>query len=291
MACQPVCPPHARRSTCECDSCTFSSPETHAVTRHLPETTQRLCQSSPLSSVISPRSIWLRAPLPRTALPWCVLLTGVCLPQFVCVISPSTATFRDGIVRSSDPRADRTRSRNPSQKKFAVRGRGGKRARGSRACRSSELEQGGGARVTKTWRCGRGAPVRAAPCPSPVRREAPGPGTRSRDPDLNRPSQLPYTGYTLARYDIAIAQGCRRMRVWAALLPRVPAAAPSGSARLADRAPAGRGSLAACASPLRGSLAGALPVAAMAHSLACTTVTHLPVTYRLPRGALLPIGR
>ena len=72
------------------------------------------------------------------------------------------------------------------------------------------------------------------------------------------------------------------MRVWAAacLLPRVPAAAPSGSARLADRAPAGRGSLAACASPLRGSLAGALPVAAMAHGLACTTVTHLPVTYR-----------
>ena len=41
MACQPVCPPHARRSTCECDSCTFSSPETHAVTRHLPETTLR----------------------------------------------------------------------------------------------------------------------------------------------------------------------------------------------------------------------------------------------------------
>ena len=278
MACQPVCPPHARRSTCECDSCTFSSPETHAVTRHLPETTQRLCQSSPLSSVISPRSIWLRAPLPRTALPWCVLLTGVCLPQFVCVISPSTATFRDGIVRSSDPRADRTRSssRTKSHKIENVPARSGVEAalaRGSRACRSSELEQGGGARYEN----GRGAPVRAAPCPSPVRREAPGPGTRSRDPDLNRPSQLPYTGYTLARYDIAIAQGCRRMRVWAALLPRVPAAAPSGSARLADRAPAGRGSLAACASPLRGSLAGALPVAAMAHGLACTTVTHLPL--------------
>ena len=82
------------------------------------------------------------------------------------------------------------------------------------------------------------------------------------------------------------------MRVWAALLPRVPAAAPSGSARLADRAPAGRGSLAACASPLRGSLAGALPVAAMAHGLACTTVTHLPLlTYRQPTGNLPATAR
>ena len=289
MACQPVCPPHARRSTCECDSCTFSSPETHAVTRHLPETTLRLCQSSPLSSVISPRSIWLRAPLPRTALPWCVLLTGVCLPQFVCVISPSqprrSATGDRSVA--SDPRADRTRSRFPSRTKSKIENvpaRSGVEAalaRGSRACRSSELEQGGGARYENVAVRARGPAVRAAPCPSPVRREAPGPGTRSRDPDLNRPSQLPYTGYTLARYDIAIAQGCRRMRVWAALLPRVPAAAPSGSARLADRAPAGRGSLAACASPLRGSLAGALPVAAMAHGLACTTVTHLPLlTYR-----------
>ena len=43
-----------------------------------------------------------------------------------------------------------------------------------------------------------------------------------------------------------------------------------------------------------------LPVAAMAHGLACTVplltyryspTGNLPVTYRLPRGALLPIGR
>ena len=184
MACQPVCPPHARRSTCECDSCTFSSPETHAVTRHLPETTLRLCQSSPLSSVISPRSIWLRAPLPRTALPWCVLLTGVCLPQFVCVISPSTATFRDGIVRSSDPRADRTRSssRTKSHKKKNVPARSGVEAalaRGSRACRSSELEQGGGARYENVAVRARGpGSRRAVPEPGAPR----GPGARDTIP-------------------------------------------------------------------------------------------------------------
>ena len=255
MACQPVCPPHARRSTCECDSCTFSSPETHAVTRHLPETTLRLCQSSPLSSVISPRSIWLRAPLPRTALPWCVLLTGVCLPQFVCVIldglyRPRPRRSATGSFGASDPdpRADRTRSRNPSRTKSHkienVPARSGVEAalaRGSRRLpRSSELElleQGGagGARYENVAVRARGpGSRRAVPEPGAPR----GPGardtvTRSRfKPTVPTPIHRLHAT-TLARYDIAIRR--KDVGVCACGLPscracRLPLpAAPLGS--------------------------------------------------------------
>ena len=240
MACQPVCPPHARRSTCECDSCTFSSPETHAVTRHLPETTAEtlseftavICYIATLYMVACPLATYCVAVV-------CAAHWRVFAAIRVCYIALDRDVTATGSFGTSDPRADRTRSRNPSFKIENVPARSGVEAalaRGSRACRSSELElleQGGGPPVTKTWRCGRGAPVRAAPCPSPVRREAPGPGTRSRDPDLNRPSQLPYTGYTLARYDIAIRR--KDVGVCACGLPscracRLPLpAAPLGS--------------------------------------------------------------
>ena len=301
MACQPVCPPHARRSTCECDSCTFSSPETHAVTRHLPETTLRLCQSSPLSSVISPRSIWLRAPLPRTALPWCVLLTGVCLPQFVCVISPSTATFRDGIVRSSDPRADRTRPRKLRKKISTVPARvEAALARGSRACRSSELElleQGGGARYENVAVRARGpGSRRAVPEPGAPR----GPGardtvTRSRfKPTVPTPTPIHRLHASAVRYRYrarmsayarvgcppAARAGCRSQRLRSARGPRSGRTGFTGSVCVSSEGFSRRGA------PGRGH--GAWPGVHYRYS---PTVTHLPVTYRLPRGALLPSGR
>ena len=243
-----------------------------------------LCQSSPLSSVISPRSIWLRAPLPRTALPWCVLLTGVCLPQCVCVISPSTATFRDGIVRSSDPRADRTRSRNPSQKKFAVRGRGGKRARGSRACRSSELEQGGGARYENVAVRARGpGSRRAVPEPGAPR----GPGardtvTRSRfKPTVPTPIHRLHASAVRYRYRArmsayarvgcppAARAGCRSQRLRSARGPRSGRTGFTGIVCVSSEGFSRRGA------PGRGH--GAWPGVHYRYS---PTVTHLPVTYR-----------
>ena len=178
---------------------------------------------------------------------------GVCC-SLACVCRNSCVLYRPRPRRSAtgsfglvgSARGQSTRSRNPSRTKSHkienVPARSGVEAalaRGSRACRSSELEllehtQGGGARYENVAVRARGpGSRRAVPEPGAPRASAPGPGTRSRDPDLNRPSQLPYTGYTLARYDIAIRR--KDVGVCACGLPscracRLPLpAAPLGS--------------------------------------------------------------
>ena len=154
MACQPVCPPHARRSTWECDSCTFSSPETHAVTRHLPETTLTgetlseftavICYIATLYMVACPLATCCVAVV--CAAHWRVFAA---IRLFVCVISPSTAgqpdltpdaRDADGTDRSGKSFTSFGSARNAVEIPFAhkisqnlkcaraVRGRGGSSA-------------------------------------------------------------------------------------------------------------------------------------------------------------------
>ena len=209
----------------------------------------------------------------------------------VCYIALDRDRFRDGIVRSSDPRADRTRSRNPSRTKSHkienVPARSGVEAalaRGSRACRSSELEQGGGARYENVAVRARGpGSRRAVPEPGAPR----GPGardtvTRSRfKPTVPTPIHRLHASAVRYRYRArmsayarvgcppAARAGCRSQRLRSARGPRSGRTGFTGSVCVSSEGFSRRGA------PGRGH--GAWPGVHYRYS---PTVTHLPVTYR-----------